>query len=240
MNKPLKLASLLVLWLAVAYAATTAYKLVINGKPTSGQAIVVNGQTYVPLSALKAAGVQSDLASGTLSLTLPGALQTAGGTNTNVAGGANQLSALQGCIGQTLFNGVWRFKVTRLEQGEVEGKPGWLMGVEMRNALPQPLSPYAAGLSNTNESYSFATADGNTGVWKTYYVLNDFVVKDIPQGGMFTYQFKIFPDPAATEDQLKNPPAKFILRIDSRRAAIGHVNYTVPDPSFRIDLTCTK
>ncbi|MCV5063418.1 hypothetical protein OFM35_33645, partial [Escherichia coli] len=67
MHKLLKLASLLVLLLAVAYAASTAYKLVINGKPASGQAIVVNGQTYVPLAALKAAGVQSDLASGTLS-----------------------------------------------------------------------------------------------------------------------------------------------------------------------------
>jgi hypothetical protein len=241
MNKTLKLTSILTLLLAVAYAAGTAYKLVINGKPAQGQAIVVNGQTYVPLNALKGAGVSSELASGTLSLTLPGAPQ---GDNSNASqtatGGANQLGALEGCIGQTLFNGVWRFKVSKLEQGDVEGKPGWLMSVEMRNAVPKPLSPYSAGFSNINDSYSFATADGNTGVWKTYYVLNDFVVKDIPQGGMFTYQFKIFPDPAATPDQLQNPPAKFILRVDAKRAAIGHVNYTVPDPSFRIDLTCNK
>lgn len=234
--KTLKLASVLMLVLAVAYAAQTAYKLVINGKSVSGQAIVVGGQTYVPLAALKAAGVSSNLASGTLSLTLPGASPaTAGNTAT---GGANQINALEGCIGQTLFNGVWRFKVTKLEQGEVDGKPGWLMGIEMRNGVTKPLSPYASGFSNTNDSYSWATADGNTGVWKTYYILNDLVAKDIPQGGMFTYQFKIFPDPAATEDQLKNPPTKFILRIDPKR--LGFKEYTVPDPSFRIDLTCNK
>lgn len=236
--KTLKLASLLILLLAVAYAASTAYKLVINGKPAAGQAIVVNGQTYVPLAALKAAGVSSELTSGTLSLRLPGTSQTAGDANTNAAGGANQLGALEGCIGQTLFNGVWRFKVTKLEQGDVDGKPGWLMGIEMRNGVTKPLSPYSSGFSNTNDSYSWATADGNTGVWKTYYILNDLVAKDIPQGGMFTYQFKIFPDPAATEDQLKNPPTKFILRIDPKR--LGFKEYTVPDPSFRIDLTCNK
>lgn len=218
-----------------ALAAQTAYKLVINGKVVSGQAIVVNGQTYVPLAALKAAGIQSSLASGILSLSLPGAPQAS--PNSSAAGGANQLKALEGCIGQTLYNGIWRFKVTKLEQGTVDGNPGWLMSVEMRNAIPKPLSPYSSGFSNTNDSYSFATADGNTGVWKTYYIVNDFVVKDIPQGGMFTYVFKIFPDPAATPDQLKNPPAKFILRIDTKRA---DPKYTIPDPSFRIDLTCTK
>lgn len=237
MNKTVKALVIFALFLTVAYAATTTYKLVINGKNVSGQAIVVNGQTYVPLAALKAAGVQSNLATGTLSLTLPGASQAMAG-NTNAAGGANQLNALEGCIGQTLFNGVWRFKVTKLEQGDIDGRPGWLMNVEMRNGVTKPLSPYSSGFSNTNDSYSFATADGNTGVWKTYYILNDFVAKDVPQGGMFTYQFKIFPDPAATEDQLKNPPTKFILRIDPKR--LGFKEYTVPDPSFRIDLTCNK
>ena len=220
-----------------ALAAQTAYKLVINGKPAQNQAIVVNGRTYVPLDALKAAGVLSDLASGTLSLTLPGA-SPAGAANPSAAGWANQLNALEGCIGQTLFNGVWRFKVTKLEGGDVDGKPGYLMSIEMRNGVTKPLSPYSSGFSNTNDSYSWATADGNTGVWKTYYILNDLVAKDIPQGGMFTYQFKIFPDPAATEDQLKNPPTKFILRIDPKR--LGFKEYTVPDPSFRIDLSCTK
>lgn len=230
---------LTLLALGVALGAQTAIKLRINNTPASSPAIVVGGKTYVPLEALQKAGVKSNLSAGTLSLTLPGG-PAAGAAPSTAAGGSNQLAALEGCVGETLFNGVWRFKVTKLEQGDVDGKPGWLMSVEMRNAVPKPLSPYAAGFSNTSEGYSFATSDGNTGVWKTYYVLNDFVAKDIPQGGMFTYQFKIFPDPAATPDQLQNPPAKFILRVDAKRAAIGKVNYSVPDPSFRIKLDCQK
>ncbi|MBI5812089.1 MAG: hypothetical protein HZB27_05670 [Meiothermus silvanus] len=61
-----RLAIALLLTLAVVHAASTAYKLLINGKSATGQAIVVNGQTYVPLAALKAAGVSSELTQGTL------------------------------------------------------------------------------------------------------------------------------------------------------------------------------
>lgn len=60
-----RLAIALLLTLAGVHAASTAYKLVINGKSAT-QAIVVNGQTYVPLAALKAAGVSSELTQGTL------------------------------------------------------------------------------------------------------------------------------------------------------------------------------
>lgn len=100
MNKTLKFASVLV-FLAIAYAAGTTYKLVINGKSVSGQAIVVNGQTYVLLAALKAAGVQIGLAAGTPSLTLPEA-SSAGNVNASQTA-VNPLNALEGCIGQTLL-----------------------------------------------------------------------------------------------------------------------------------------
>lgn len=60
-----RLAIALLLTLPGVHAAGTAYKLVINGKSAT-QAIVVNGQTYVPLAALKAAGVSSELTQGTL------------------------------------------------------------------------------------------------------------------------------------------------------------------------------
>lgn len=223
---------------ALAFAAQTTYKLVINNQPASSQAIVVNSKTYVPLDALQKAGVKSNLSSGTLSLTLPGSAGAKGTkANPSAAGGSNQLAALEGCVGETLFNGVWRFKVTRFEQGEVDGKPGWLISVEMRNGSNAPQDVYGTGFSNTNDSYSLATADGNTGVWRTSYILNDFAVKTVPQAGMFTYQFKFFADPSATPEQLQQKPVKFIVRIDARRSS---ARYTVPDPSFRIKLDCQK
>lgn len=60
-----RLAIALLLTLAGVHAASTAYKLLINGKSAT-HAIVVNGQTYVPMAALKAAGVSSELTQGTL------------------------------------------------------------------------------------------------------------------------------------------------------------------------------
>lgn len=225
-------------WLlaGVALAAATTYKLVINNQAASSQAIVVGGKTYVPLEALQKAGVKSSLSSGTLSLTMPGGSSASTATNP-AAGGSNQLAALEGCIGETLFNGVWRFKVTKLEQGEVEGKPGWLISVELRNGTDKPQDVYGTGFSNTNDSYSLAVADGNTGVWRTYYILNEFAVKTVPQAGLTTYQFKFFADPSATPEQLQQKPVKFIVRVDAKRSS---AKYTVPDPSFRIDLGCTK
>ena len=223
---------------ALAIAAQTTYKLIINNQSFSSQAIVVSGKTYVPLDALQKAGVKSNLSAGTLNLTLPGSAGVTGTTaNPSAAGGSNQLAALEGCVGETLFNGVWRFKVTKFEQGEVDGKPGWIVSVEMRNGSNKPQDVYGTGFSNTNDSYSLATADGNTGVWRTSYILNDFAVKTVPQAGMFTYQFKFFADPNATPEQLQQKPVKFILRVDAKRSS---ARYTVSDPSFRIKLDCQK
>lgn len=227
MNKILQLAGVLVLLLAIAYAAQNAYKLVINGKAASGTAIVVNGQTYVPLSALKAAGVQSDLASGTLSLTLPGAAQA--------AGGANQLSALQGCVGETLFNGIWRVRATKLEPIDMNGQKGYGVTVEWRNATRQSLTLSATNVKYGEGDIALALDDGST--VNMYRYDYGWVGDAVPQAAPYTHQIKFFTDSAAK-------PSKLILRVEpiakDSRAVPPDVRYTVPDPSFRIDLSCTK
>ncbi|GEM88311.1 hypothetical protein [Meiothermus granaticius] len=224
MSNPLKLASLLMLCMALGYAANTAYKLVINGKSVAGQAIVVNGQTYVPLAALKAAGVQSDLASGTLSLTLP-----------SVAGGANQLSALQGCLGQTLFNGIWRVRATKLEPIEMNGQKGYGVTVEWRNATRHSLTLAATNLRYGEGDIALALEDGST--VNMYRYDYGWVGDAVPQAAPYTHQIQFFTDSPAK-------PSKLILRIEpiakDSRAVPPDVRYTVPDPSLRIDLTCTE
>jgi hypothetical protein len=227
MSNSLKLASLLVLCLTIGYAANTAYRLVINGKNVAGQAIVVNGQTYVPLSALKAAGVQSNLSSGTLSLTLPGA--------SAAAGGANQLSALQGCIGQTLFNGIWRVRATKLEPIEMNGQKGYGVTVEWRNATHHSLTLAATNVRYGEGDIALALDNGST--VNMYRYDYGWVGDAIPQAAPYTHQIQFFTDSPAK-------PSKLILRIEpiakDSRAVPPDVRYTVPDPSFRIDLTCTQ
>ena len=236
MRKPIVLAVIGVL--GVALAQQVSYKLIVNGKADPGAAIVVNGKTYVPLEALQRAGVKSSLAAKTLTLTLPGASAAQPGGGGQAAGGANQLTALEGCVGETLFNGVWRFKVTKFEKGQVEGKDGWLINVELRNGSKKPQYVYGTGFSNSNDGYSLAAPDGNTGVWQTYYILNDFATKTVPQAGLLTFQFKFWPSDGATPEQVAQPPTKFVVLVDG--AKLGFKEYTVPDPSFRIKLDCQK
>jgi hypothetical protein len=64
----------------MALAQTTSYQLVINGQADTAQAIVVNGQTYIPLEALQRAGVNANYNGNVLSLIVGNAI-TAGGAN---------------------------------------------------------------------------------------------------------------------------------------------------------------
>ena len=93
----------------LALAASVNYSVVVNGQVSPSPAIVVNGQTYVPLSVLKSLGIPSKLKGVTLTLGTGAAPATS-------PGGANQRASLEGCIGETLFNGVWRLKVTKIER----------------------------------------------------------------------------------------------------------------------------
>src|SRR5262249_44356633 len=84
---------------ALAQTIGADLSISINGKSVPGKTIVVKGQTYVPLSSLKAAGATTSVSGDTLSIGL------------GPAGGANQLGGLEGKLNEWLFNGIWRFRV---------------------------------------------------------------------------------------------------------------------------------
>lgn len=217
MNKTLNF-GFIVLALAVAQAAQTTYKLIINGQ-NAGQAIVVKGQTYVPLAALKALGINSSLSAGTLTLGI-------------AQGGSNQLAAQEGCIGETLFNGIWRAKVSKVEAIDINGQKGYGLTLELRNATKQSLSPADTNVKYSEGDIALALDDGSTVNMNRYDYA--WVLETIPQAAPKTHQIQFFSDSAAK-------PSKLILRIepiakDSRLP----VRYSTPDPSFRFNLTCQK
>ncbi len=202
----------------IALAAQTTYKLIVNGQ-NAGQAIVVNGQTYVPLAALKTLGISSNLAGGTLTLG-------------NAQGGANQLTALEGCLGETLFNGIWRGKVTKVEAIEASGQKGYGVTLELRNAAKQSLSPSDTNVKYGEGDIALALEDGSTVNMNRFDYA--WVLETIPQAAPKVHQVQFF-----TESTAK--PSKLIVRIepiakDSRLT----VRYSVADPSFRFNLNCQK
>jgi hypothetical protein len=219
MKKVLLVLVVLLSALALAQVAQRTYRLVVNGKASSGQAIVVGGKTYVSLEALRAAGVTSSLSGNTLTLTLPGAPVA--------QGGANQNAAVEGCLNEWLFNGLWRFRVTSVQPST--DPQGWKATVEVRNGSR------ADGLALAGTGWGgmrIILSDGNP-----VEVLSDAVdVRDQPflQGAGKTITL------AFPSEETSKTPSKLFLLLDPKGLAGTNLRYTVPDPSFRVRLDCRK
>lgn len=86
---------------ALAQAVTT---LKMNGKIASTKVRMINGQPYVPLADVAQATGQKLVKRGSAYEII-------------AAGGANQVEGLRGKVGDTLFDGKWRFKVNDVQRG---------------------------------------------------------------------------------------------------------------------------
>jgi hypothetical protein len=225
----------------LALAATTRLGLVIDGKPYSSAALVIDGKTYVPLDALKAAGVKAAQAGGTLSLTMRGgaAAPTAAAP---VAGGANQRVALEGCVGETLFNGIWRVKVTKVEPIKNvitadAAVPGYAVTLEFRNGGQGTAQPVFTGV----KEFQVALVDGN--ILQASTDAQKFQFANLPQGaavnGVVTFYY-----PAITPDDQVKKPEKLLINIDPKgfegSMKSAGVAYSTPTPGLRIRLDCQK
>jgi hypothetical protein len=222
--------------LGLALAAGTTYSIVVNGQVAADKAIVVNGKTYVPLSALKALGVNSSLKGTTLTLS------SAGGTPPAQAvapGGTNQRAALEGCLGETLFNGIWRFTVRKLEPiTENPNRLGWAVTVELRNGTKVATAPYRTGLESIN-----LTLPGGNALEYDMSVGQTLTHHDLAQATGITVQLKYY-FPMGTPAENLPRPEKLVMQFDPaklwdsvrREGAV----YTTPNPSFRVRLGCQK
>jgi hypothetical protein len=199
--------------------AVTGYKLVINTKAYSGQAIVVKGETYVPLKALQAAGVRSSLTGGTLTLTLP---------NASTDGGANQVTALEGCLNEWIFNGIWRVRATN-PTAITGNRNGLSVRLEFRNGTQaNGVAPAGTGWGGVQ----VALDDG-----ATVSAVNTNDVRDPPYvpGGSHMQTLEFFWDDVA------RTPKKLIVVFNPKDMNTSFkIKFSAPDPSLRIKLDCTK
>ncbi len=230
------MASTAALLTSLALAAGLNYSVVVNGQVAPDQAIVVGGKTYVPLSALKLLGVQTSLRGNTLTLGAQGA-------PTAAPGGANQRASLEGCVGETLFNGVWRFTVRKVEAigADVGLGPGWGVTVELRNGTTTKTSLLDTGLT----SIDLVQPDGNTFVFEERTAEEPFLYKAVTQAGGVTYQLRFHVQDARAEAASVPRPTKLTVQIDPKRLTAGYliagkVAYSTPTPSFRVNLDCQK
>jgi hypothetical protein len=223
--------------LCIALAAGPSYNIIVNGQVLVRKAVTVNGEVYVPLSAVKLAGLGTAVNGNTLTL------GNSNGASPAVAGGANQHPALEGCMNETLFNGLWRLRVLKVEpihKDDAPLAPGWGVTVEVRNGWTGTLNPGNSGFANDN---MFIVEPGGNSLAVDAYNEQPLVGHDFPQGGMFTYQL-VFYYPYGTTAEQVHAPQKFLMgadpkKIDGSLAAAG-VHYSTPAPSFRVNLDCKK
>ncbi len=214
--------------------AQAALRLTVNGQPSALPAMVVNGQTYIPLSALERAGAKVVRASGGLTLTLPGASSVTPGQT--VAGGANERVSLEGCIGETLFNGIWRLTVKSFKPvSRYNGQQlGYSLSLEWKNGSKVTADALNTGVKNLN----LVLSDGTVLQTETS---QDLTAKKLPQGAGATLELAFYAESGVTADRL-GKPAKFLVEIDPKVLANTGLaaGYTTPNPSFRVRLDCQK
>ncbi|WP_309572570.1 hypothetical protein [Deinococcus sp.] len=203
------------LTVGAALAATT-YTIQLNGQAIPGSAIVQNGRTYVSSDALKAAGFGVTVKGNVVMLT-------------STAGGANQVSAVAGCVNQTLFNGIWRLKVLDVK---LEGE-AYQVKVEVRNGTTQSLSLIGTGLP-FDKNFNLQLEDGNVFPARSGAV--DIRDRAFIQGSSYTTTLAF--DTGAPAGK----PVKLVVLFnpDDQYLKSSGLSYSVKDPSFRVDLTCTK
>ncbi len=209
----------------VAVAQSVSYQLSINGKSYSGAAIVVKGETYVPLKALQAAGVRYSLSGNKLALTLPGV----------TTGGATQVAALEGCVNEWLLNGIWRFRVISVKPYQENDHTGWKLKMELRNATKAG----GIALGGTGfERFSLAFGDGNT--------LEPYNVNDLTDPGIAPGAGVVSEVTFENNKGVQGEPLKLLLFIRPDAATVKYlresvgIGYSVPDPSVRVKLDCQK
>ena len=181
----------------------------LAGKTLKLDSVVVGGKTYVSLEQLKKA--------------LP----------STAAGGANQVAASSGCIGEFLFNGAWRFRVQKLEWNATEG--AWQLRIEIRNGMTKIATPVRSGANYAGQDMSLIQASGNSlnvGVNQGNTLDNTLLYKQLAPGAGAVTNVLFYTDSDADK------PTKFLWAMSAvsnqDKAPISK------DPAFRVDLTCQK
>jgi hypothetical protein len=167
-----------------------------------------------------------------------------GVTPTPAPGGATQRRAVEGCLNQWLFDGIWRFRVTKVEPINPDGlRPGYGVAVEVRNGAHATLTPVFAGADA--QGMQLQLDDGNTldakATTAAALIAQKITYKELIQAAGVSVQLQFLGEVMAKPESLKKP-LKLVFPIDPKpeRAHPNLPQYAAGDPSFRVDLTCDK
>jgi len=217
--------TVLAVGLVVAQAVQRQLNLVVNGQNSSTRAIVVGGQTYVPVSALRALGITASVSGNTVSL------------SGQPAGGADQRASLEGCLNEWLFNGIWRVRATKVEPYDDNLLKGWAVRLEVRNGTNRSLEAWNAGFKDPS-SLTLAYPDGATERMDGGALSRDYRDKIydavIPQGAAVVADLRFL-------STRTTPPSRLLIELDTEKIKQKYnLAFATPNPSLRFKLDCSK
>ena len=201
------------------------WSFLVNGKSGSLPPIEHNGELYVPVSALKAAGAQVSMQGHEVRIQfLP------------YQGGANQMEGVEGPANTWLNNGVWRTRVLKVEPTVDPfdaNKPGYMVTLEMRNASTKSVSPFITGVEYPQLFDAGEVAlKVDEGAWQTRLQM-----KEMLQGGGITATIPFY-YPHGTPSGDVKPATKLVIPINTGSGLLRDtgLKYATKAPAFRIRL----
>jgi hypothetical protein len=202
---------------ALAVQALVKKSIVYAGSKSSEEAIVVGGKTYVPVSILKKAGFDVLDSKSQLTINPP-------------TGGANQMAANEGKVGDWLFNGVWRFRVNSVTSDAASQRI--TINVDLRNGTKTD----GIALSGTGfEALNLVFADGSQLQPGNITEIRDvsFVQGNGVNLNLVWDLYDDFPNKKPTKLMLVIRPDEFTTNYMKTRMKIA---YTSAEPTFRVTL----
>ena len=148
-------------------------------------------------------------------------------------------AAREGCMGEWMFNGIWRVRVTKVDPlNDDSGKQiGWLVTEQWRNGTDHKFAPQETFAQDqilvlANGSQIAATESTN-GTLSS----QDLGYHDFPPSAQYTHMQK-FIATGAFDSATK--PAAVVISFDATRQAANKTlpQYTISPPNFKIKLDC--
>lgn len=147
------------------------------------------------------------------------------------------MGAVEGCVNQSLFNGLVRLKVLSVTAMPIVDSPslgtkkdGFMVNLEIRNGSTTPNSLSSLGFGGLgNGAQAQLTYDDASVLQPRRGTLD--VGRTLAPGAAMQATLEFIPDDAHIGKQ----PNKFLLLKTNNPAGL---RFNVPDPSFRVKLNC--
>ncbi len=156
--------------------------------------------------------------------------------------------ALEGCINQSLSNGVWRVKATQLEKiyatNDAPNFPAWSITLEVKNETQIATRLADAGFSDIAKGIQVTFADGTT-LGAEPLGSEDFLFMALPKSGILSYKINfLYPFPVPKNMNTNEKPHHLLLELGFNKIS-AHLKskgvvFNRKNPSFKINLDCAK